>query len=173
VRRFVAFLAVALCLVASQAFADHWKAGDDVYAFDVGFTNTSGEKDLDLTGTWLHYAADNHRVGMTILYLNNESADGYGVGPSYEFLTPKLKHGRIGFGGDASALGQDLSQAGAIGVATRAFYELYVGDSAAIRIQARWLKVASEDDPALADQVNNYGLGIGILLGAPAGVPVQ
>jgi hypothetical protein len=66
-----------------------------------------------------------------------------------------------------------LSQAGAIGVATRAFYELYVGDSAAIRIQARWLKVASEDDPALADQVNNYGLGIGILLGAPAGVPVQ
>lgn len=166
-------LALLILVLPSLALAGGWKTGDNVYAFDVGFTNVSGQKDIDVTGTWLHYAADDHRLGANILYLNNDVSDGYGLGPSYEFLLPKLKHGRIGLGGDATALGADLSDAGAIAAASRAFYEVYVGDTAAIRVQARWLKVVGEDDPMVAEQVNQYGLGIGILLGAPTGVTID
>ena len=172
---FLALLAVFLAtpLLAQEA-PSPWKAGDDVYAFDVGFTNTAAlGKDVDVTGTWLHYAADNHRTGVTLLYLNNDAGAGYGLGPSYEFLLPKLKYGRLGIGGDASMLGQDLDEAGAIAASTRLFYEFYVGTTAAVRFQARYLEAIGGGDPAVEDQVNQYGLNIGILLGKTQAAAIQ
>jgi len=171
-------LLTVLALTVASLFAQdptvpaRWHAGDDVYAFDVGYKN-GATRDIDLTGTWLHYGSDNHRLGINMVYLNNDAGSGLGAGPSYEYLLPMLKRGRLFFGGDATGLSGDLDQAGAIAAAARFGYELYIGTSAALRVQAHQFQVVQPDDTDMADQVDNYGLTFGILLGAPAGVPVN
>lgn len=151
-----------------------WHQGDETFAFDATWTKQNGDSAFDVRGTWLHYAADNHRVGANLIYLNEGSETGFGVGPSYEYLfRPFTDKGRVFVGGDADALGSELSNAAAIAAAARVGYEVYIGTSAAVRFQVRWQTTLDDQDGALASQLHQYGFNIGIMLGAPKGVSVQ
>ena len=172
-RRLIGSVAI-LFLMCVPAFAeDPWQQGDEVFAFDATWTKVQGESALDLRGTWLHYAAANHRVGANVLFFDQGATTGFGVGPSYEYLFRCCDKGRLFVGGDLSALGDALSDAGALAAASRAGYEFYVGNSAAVRFQVRWQKVFDVDNALLAEPINQYGLNIGILLGAPKNVAIN
>lgn len=175
----LAVLAVlVLMLIAPIAQAGEpaespWRQGDEVFALDATWTkkNPESRSAFDVRGTWLHYAADNHRIGANVLFLDEGDQTGFAVGPSYERL-----FWDSGFfaGGDVDALvGDDLSDAASIAAAIRIGKEFYVGNSAAVRLQLRWQTTFDDENAEEAAELHQYGFNIGIMFGAPKGVPVN
>lgn len=172
-RAFVSLVLLSLFLASPALAASPFHAGDDAIAFDVSMqTSAASGKAIDVRGTWLHYAGDHHRTGINVLYLNKGESSGYGIGPSYEWVFADLTKGALFVGGDASMLGQELGDAGNFAAATRMGYELYAGN-ALIRLQGFWQSVINPSPDPVADQIDSYGVMVGIALGAKSGTTVN
>ena len=173
------FVSAAAAAESTKFDPSPWRQGDQAYAFDATWTKQSGDSAFDLRGTWLRYAADNHRLGVNVLFLDvrlvpdGGGERGFGIGPSYEHLLPQFSKGRVFVGGDVSVLGDDLSDAASIAAAARVGYEFYVGDSAAVRFQLRWQTTIDDKDDAMAQEIQQYGFNVGIMLGKPKAVAVR
>jgi hypothetical protein len=166
--KYLACVIAILAMCTTGLFANNLQQGDQAIAFDVAWSKSGGESNTDMSGIWYYYTGNNMRTGANLLFVDEGDMSGGGAGPSYDYLFRPMsneQNWRIVVGGDVAFLTGDLESA-ASGVAiTRIGVEWSLSGGTAIRLMPRWIHPVNTNDPALADEVEQYGFTVGILLG--------